>query len=212
MKFTVSVDARVVNNYMIESSNEFGLLNDLIAKNKDLRDKLEALNDTASISAEEAKKSANASAESASKSAKSEENATKMAQLAESYTKGTNNSVREGDSVDNAKYYYQRTKEHALAVGGLLPMGTKTFSELSLPENQEPNYMFNISENFRTDDTFTVGEGIKYSAGTNVYRTTDGFWDVFCGIESFGTGEIVTESIEDEPLDQDEGEYWIFNY
>lgn len=272
MKFTVSVDARVVNNHMIESSNEFGLLNDLIAKNKDLRDELETLhkdvsdaelvrkeaeekreeneinrneaeinrestfkglvntandeierlrqeNDTATVSAELATKKADEAADSADKASISEENAllysdksTQMADLAKSYAIGTSGETRENDATDNSKYYYELAKAHALASGGIIFMGSKTFAELSLPENQETNYMFNITEDFVTDNTFNVGEGIPYSMGTNVCRTADGFWDVFCGIESFGTGEIVTESIEDEPLDQDEGEYWIFNY
>lgn len=272
MKFTVSANESVVSNHMIESSNEFGLLNDLVAKNKDLRVKLEDLhkdvstaegerktaederqdneakrndaeikrestfsglvntanseierlkqqNETASKSAELATQKANESAESAANANVSEENAllysdksTQMADLAKSYAIGTSGETRENDDTDNSKYYYELAKAHALASGGIIFMGSKTFAELSLPENQETNYMFNITEDFVTDNTFNVGEGIPYSMGTNVCRTADGFWDVYCGIESFGTGEIVTESIEDEPLDQDEGEYWIFNY
>ena len=182
-------------------------------------ERLEQQNETATKSAELATQKANEAAESADNASISEENAllysdksTQMAELAESYAKGTNDVVRNGDSTDNSKYYYELAKAHALASGGIIYMGSKSFAELSLPENQEPNYLFNISEEFVSDDTFKDGAGIKYSMGTNVCRTADGFWDVFVGIESFGTGEIVTESIEDEPLDQDEGEYWIFNY
>jgi hypothetical protein len=195
MKFNISVDESVVSNYMIESSDEFGLLNELVTKNKHLRDELETLhkdvsdaefvrkeaeekreeneinrneaeinrestfkglvntanneierlrqeNDTATTSAKLATQKANEAAESANNASVSEENAllysdksTQMADLSKSYAVGTSGKIRENDATDNSKYYYELAKAHALASGGIIFMGSKTFSELSLPEN-----------------------------------------------------------------------------
>lgn len=168
-------------------------------------ERLQQENDTASASA-------TAAALSEINSKNAETVSTQMADLSKSYAVGTDGTIRSDDATDNSKYYYELAKAHALASGGIIFMGTKTFAELSLEENQVTNYLFNISEEFVTDKTFNVGEGIKYSLGTNVCRTADGFWDVFCGIESFTTGEIVTASINDEPANQKEGDYWIFSY
>ena len=189
-------------------------------------ERLKQENETASISAKnatesekvaiqkanEASSSATASALSEKNAKTSEETSSAMADLAKSYAIGTNGIVRPNDATDSAKYFCELAERHALASGGILYMGTKPFSALSLEENQVTNYLFNISEKFVSDDTFEDGAGIKYPAGTNVCRTDKGTWDVFTGIESFGTGEIVTDSIYDEPTDQSEGEYWSFAY
>lgn len=143
----------------------------------------------------------------------SEEIATTMADLAKSYAVGTDNTIRENDSVSNAKYYCELAEKYATTITWVAFKGSITFAELSLEKNQKTNYMFNITDDFETDDTFNCGAGIKYSRGTNVCRTEDGYWDVLCGIDGLGgTNEIVTASIDDEPTDQDVGEYWSFEY
>ena len=63
-------------------------------------------------------------------------------------------------------------------------MGTITYSELAaLKESSSvgTGYLYNISDNFITDDTFKVGAGKEYDAGTNVYYTADGYWDCLAG-------------------------------
>ena len=41
--------------------------------------------------------------------------------------------------------------------------------------------MYNISDEFITDETFMEGAGIKYNAGVNVYYTSSGLWDCLGG-------------------------------
>ena len=77
--------------------------------------------------------------------------------------------------------YYQQINEIVTGLSGaFMPMGTIEFVELAtLVENGEvkAGYLYNISDNFVTDETFKRGTGIEYAAGTNVYRTSDGYWD-----------------------------------
>lgn len=162
--------------------------------------------------ANEASTSATNAALSETNAKDSETVATTMANLSKSYAVGTDGIVRSNDATHNSKYFCELAERHANAATGIVYRGTRPFTALSLEENQKTNYLFNISEKFVSDDTFEDGAGIKYPAGTNVCRTEQGTWDVFTGIESFGTGEIVTESIYDEPTDQSKGEYWIFTY
>ncbi len=65
-------------------------------------------------------------------------------------------------------------------------MGTITFAELSLPENQVSKYMFDISDDFISDERFKNGSGIHYGAGSNVIRTGDGMWDVLAATSVTG--------------------------
>ena len=59
-------------------------------------------------------------------------------------------------------------------------MGTVSFSELETIE-KAAGYVYNIDNDFITDDTFKEGSGKLYAAGTNVYYTADGYWDCFGG-------------------------------
>ncbi len=97
--------------------------------------------------------------------------------LSKSYAVGTGGDVREGDDIDNSKYYYEQSKRLAQGFNGIMPMGTITFAELSDPINQVSKYMFNISDAFTSDERFTDGGGIYYGAGNNVVYTADGMWD-----------------------------------
>lgn len=100
--------------------------------------------------------------------------------MAESFASG-GTGARENEDVDNAKYYFEQAKDISKGMNGLIPMGTITFAELSNEDNQVDKFMFNISENFTTDDTFREGAGHEYPAGVNVYRTSDGYWDCLAG-------------------------------
>ena len=45
-------------------------------------------------------------------------------------------------------------------------------------------YVYNIRDDFVTDETFAEGSGKSYTAGTNVYCRSDGLWDCFGGAAS----------------------------
>ena len=108
-----------------------------------------------------------------------EENCTLNAKAARSYAVG-DTDYRTGENTDNAKYYYQQVKQISEGLGGIIPMGTISFEELT-SQTKESGYMFNISDEFESDNTFKDGGGIKYPAGTNVYYTADGYWDCLAG-------------------------------
>lgn len=109
------------------------------------------------------------------------ESTEELADLAKSYAVGTDGAVREGDSTDNAKNYYERTKGIAEGIeGAFFPMGTIEFSQLESVD-KEPGYMYNIKDEFVTDDRFKEGAGCTYPAGTNIYWTADGYWDCLAG-------------------------------
>ena len=82
--------------------------------------------------------------------------------------------------MDNAKYYYQQIKQINEGLGGLIPMGTISFEELK-SQSKKSGYMYNISDEFESDNTFKDGGNIKYPAGTNIYYTADGYWDCLAG-------------------------------
>jgi hypothetical protein len=48
-------------------------------------------------------------------------------------------------------------------------------------ENIVAGYLYDISDDFITDDSFRMGAGAQYAAGTNVYYTVDGKWDCLAG-------------------------------
>lgn len=126
--------------------------------------------------------------------------------LSESYAHGET-GIRTGEDTDNSKYYsdlgeyYKQISEGyaakaqelldnmqkvvaSMTAGGLIPDGTITFEEL--PENPNLGYMYNISNDFITDIRFAEGEGIRYAAGSNVYWSKDGVWDVLAGVQVTG--------------------------
>lgn len=163
---------------------------------KTSEDAAKASQEAAQLSQEEASASESAAAtyanaakgsetnagESASAAAKSAADGSKYATAAQSYTEG-NTGSREGEDVDNAKYYYDQAKRISQGLAGaLLPMGTVTFEELKTQIIQA-GYMYNISNDFTTDETFREGAGHAYPAGTNVYYTADGKWDCLAGAQ-----------------------------
>lgn len=157
--------------------------------------------------ATEASESATIATESAEKASTSATDASEYADIAKSYAIGTNNEIREGDESDNAKYYYDQTKRISEGLNGaFLPMGTITFEELQ-SQTKMSGYMYNISNDFVSDDTFRDGSGHNYPAGTNVYYTADGYWDCLVGI--INGGEIISTT---EPLGQAVGNSWLLEY
>lgn len=122
---------------------------------------------------------ANASAKAAAESATA---AATSAEIAQSYAVG-GTEKRDGEDTDNAKWYYNEIKDMFTGLNIVfVPKGTVSFSELSTAkETAVAGYVYNINDDFVTDESFREGAGYSYSAGTNVYYTIDGFWDCFGG-------------------------------
>lgn len=135
---------------------------------------------------ENAQTSANASATSASASATSETNAAKSATNAQnSMNAASSSAAAASTSATGAQNYYLQTEAIVSGLNGaFLPKGTITFAELiALKESGTlaAGYLYNISDNFVTDNNFRMGSGVSYEAGTNVYFTADGQFDVLAG-------------------------------
>lgn len=103
-------------------------------------------------------------------------NAYEYALLSKSYAVG-GTGKRENEDSDNAKYYYQQTKQISQGLNGIVPMGTVTFATLPT-ENIVKNAMYNVSDAFTSDERFNDGGGIYYGPGNNVIWTAEGKWDV----------------------------------
>lgn len=109
----------------------------------------------------------------------------------ESYAHG-GTGLRIGEDVDNSEYYSRIAAElveeakrivAAATKGALIPAGTIPFE--NLPMSPMVGFMYNISNDFITDDRFEDGAGVFYTAGNNVYWNTYGKWDVLTGIQSY---------------------------
>lgn len=117
----------------------------------------------------------------AAKAETSRADAAASATKAESYAVGGTGS-REGEDSDNAKYYYQQVKDVSEGLkGGLQPHGTCAFADLPALADVNAGWMFNISDEFTTTDDFKEGSGNVIPAGANIYKTSDGKWDVLAG-------------------------------
>lgn len=155
-----------------------------------------------------------ASASSASTASNKADAAVNSATRAESYAVG-GTGIRQNEDVDNAKYYYQQIKQISGGMSGaLIPLGTVAFADLQ-DQTKQVGYMYNISDDFTTDDTFKDGSGYTYPAGTNVYHTADGYWDCLAGTitpEGIGALAIDGDSAENvitfESEDAAEANVW----
>lgn len=98
---------------------------------------------------------------------------------AQSYAVGGTGS-RDGEDTDNAQYYYEQVKRVSQGLNGIIPMGTVAFADLPV-SGMENGWMYNISDDFTSDDRFNDGGGIFYGKGNNVIWTSDGKWDVTAG-------------------------------
>jgi hypothetical protein len=154
----------------------------------------ESAKNIAQIASDEAQGNATASAKSASDAGKSASSALDSKQSAESskqsalqYATDANTSALKaqkyaiGDS-NSAKYYYEQSKAISEGLAGTLrPMGTITFAQLPSLAVASAGDMYNISDEFVTTSTFKEGAGVTQAAGTNVYKTVDGYWDCLAG-------------------------------
>ena len=96
--------------------------------------------------------------------------------LSKSYAVG-GTGKRENEDSDNAKYYYEQTKQISQGINGIVPMGTVAFADLPT-SNIVNNAMYNVSDAFTSDARFNDGGGIYYGPGNNVIWTAEGKWDV----------------------------------
>lgn len=137
--------------------------------------------DKALISETNAKLSETNAAESEANAKLSEDASANYADWSKSYAIG-GTGFRENEDVVNAQYFYEQLRRISDGTtNGLIPMGTIKFSELATAE-KEVGYMYNISTNFTTDDTFREGAGNTYQAGTHVYWIGAGKWDCLVGM------------------------------
>lgn len=140
-------------------------------------EKASSASQSADTAAEKADIATQKAAEIIGKAESAEESATK----AQSYAVGGTGS-REGEDSDNAKYYYQQAKDVSEGLkGGLQPHGTVAFADLPALADVSTGWMFNISDEFTTTDDFKEGVGNTVPAGANIYKTSDGKWDVLAG-------------------------------
>ena len=201
MLICVNVIENAVNHIDIESSDEFNALNELLIKaTNDYTSVMRACKiseenakdseEKALVSEINARTSENNAKDSEEKALASEmatqENkyvvvqstadSINNAMMSKSYAIGGTGS-RNGEDTDNSKYYYDQTKAISDNINGMfVPMGTITFEELN-DAVKNAGYMYCISNDFITDNTFKCGSGISYHAGTIVYYTYDGYWD-----------------------------------
>ncbi len=120
----------------------------------------------------------------------SADSANNSAKLSESWAVG-GTGTRVGEDTDNSKYYSKQAADlveeakhiiSASSSGALIPIDTRRFEDL--PITSTTGYMYNISNDFVTDDRFVDGAGRFCGAGNNVYWTADGMWDVLAGIQA----------------------------
>lgn len=154
----------------------------------------------AANSASTATSKANAASASATSASNSATSADTYAKKAQSYAIGTG-GVRPNESTDNAKYYYEQSKNISQGLGGtLLPMGTVSFANLPALSNAESGSMYNVSDQFTTTSDFNEGAGKVIPAGSNVYKTADGKWDVLAGTPvttvNGQTGNVVLNKVD----------------
>lgn len=165
----------------------------------------------ASTKAGEAASSASSASASATKSATSESNASKSASSAATSMSTANTKASEaaqsatsaGNSAStatskaaaastsasnaatseaNAKKYYEQAKAISESFSGALrPMGTVTFANLPSVTSASAGDMYNISDEFVTTSDFVEGSGTTEPAGSNIYKTEAGKWDVLAG-------------------------------
>lgn len=154
--------------YMDEANDSKGKAEEYMNIAKSYMDNAEFSKTTAESYRDEAKEYMDNAAASALNAAASEANAGASASSASS-------------SEANVSTYYQRIQSIVNGLEtGFIPMGTVSFSELATVE-RITGYVYNIRDDFTTNENFAEGSGMSYTAGTNVYVRSDGLFDCFGG-------------------------------
>lgn len=141
----------------------------------------------------------------------SEELADTSATVSKSYAIG-GTGTRDGEDEDNSKYYSEQAKEVANTLGTVLaPKGDVTFEGLATVD-AKAGYMYKITEDFTSNETFADGGGKFYLAGTKVYLNADGLWELLTSTSGGGGGGAETNDIAiplllDDWVANDEGTY-----
>lgn len=149
---------------------------------------------SASQSADTAAEKADIATQKAAEIIGKAESAAESATKAQSYAVGGTGS-REGEDSDNAKYYYQQAKDVSEGLkGGLQPHGTVAFADLPALADVSTGWMFNVSDEFTTTADFKEGVGNVIPAGANIYKTSDGKWDVLAGTPVTGIKGVNEDS------------------
>lgn len=138
---------------------------------------------SASTSENNARVSANSASKSASSASTSETNAKKSADSAVTSANNASTSANNASTSEtNAKKYYEQTKSISESFAGTLrPKGTVTFANLPSVSLAETGDMYNVSDEFTTTTDFAEGAGNTIPLGSNVYKNSDGKWDVLAG-------------------------------
>lgn len=113
------------------------------------------------------------------------------------------------ESELKAKEYAEQAQESAENVGDLIvPKGDITFEELSTV-NAQTGYMYKITNDFYTDDTFADGSGQFYLGGTKVYLNKNGLWELLTSTSGGGSGtnDIAIPLLIDDWVANDDGTY-----
>ena len=180
MVFYLIIDRSPLQDNTIVSSSEYSALD---KEHKMLQDELknaEQMVESATQSAGTATEKAAEAAASAASAATAEGTATEKA--AEATTSADSAKNYAEGVTDSAKYYYEQAKRISESFSGALrPMGTVTFSSLPSIEDAAEGDMYNISNEFTTTEDFKEGSGIVSPAGSNIYKTSDGYWDILAG-------------------------------
>ena len=141
------------------------------------KEKADAARQSADIATEKAEIATQKAEEITGESEAAAASATK----AQSYAVGGTGS-RDEEETDNAAYYYRQAKSISESFAGALrPMGTVAFANLPALTDATAGDMYNISDEFTTTDDFKEGSGNAVPAGANIYKTSDGKWDVLAG-------------------------------
>lgn len=138
---------------------------------------------SASTSESNARVSAESASTSASNASTSETNAKKSADSAVTSANNASTSANNASTSEtNAKKYYEQTKSISESFAGTLrPKGTVTFANLPSVSLAETGDMYNVSDEFTTTTDFAEGAGNTIPLGSNVYKNSDGKWDVLAG-------------------------------
>ena len=176
----VHADAESAKNYAEQASTAK-------TEAESARDDAQTAQSEAQASAESSSASADIAQESAASASASSLSAELSKQSAMTYATDASASAQKSQQYavgesDSSKYYYEQAKAISEGLtGALRPMGTVDFAQLPAVGNATAGDMYNISDEFVTTSDFKEGAGKTQSAGTNVYKTVDGYWDCLAG-------------------------------
>lgn len=106
----------------------------------------------------------------------------KAAAASNSATAAANSASSAQTSADAAAAALEECRNVTVSVtGALVPKGTIAFASLPALSAAEIGWMYNISNAFTTTADFEEGSGKAVNAGSNVYKTANGKWDVLAG-------------------------------